>query len=144
LGNQKWLPFFILQKIKRFCVIVRDKLQIMQAYYLTGSNLFTIRTQDMTSTPTLTLRLENMYTLVNTTSSISTYTFDNYENLLQFTASISGATVGAEYRARITSASTDIWNGSIQVYQSQSLNTTYTNQNNQYVSHITDNEFIIM
>ena len=116
----------------------------MQGYYLTGSNLFTIRTQDMNSGPTLTLRLENMYTLVNTTSSISTYTFDNYENLLQFTASISGALVGGEYRARITSGSTDIWNGSIQVYQSESLNTTYTNQNNQYVSHVTDNEFIIM
>lgn len=144
MGNQKWLPFFILQKIKRLCVIVRDKLQIMQAYYLTGSNLFTIRTQDMNSTPPLTLRLENMYTLVDTTSSISTYTFDTYENLLQFTASISGAIVGAEYRARIVSGTTDIWNGSIQVYQSQSLNTTYTNQNNQYVSHITDNEFIIM
>ena len=116
----------------------------MQGYYLTGSNLFTIRTQDMNSGPTLTLRLENMYTLVNTTSSISTYTFDNYENLLQFTASISGALVGGEYRARITSGSVDIWNGSIQVYQSESLNTTYTNQNNQYVSHVTDNEFIIM
>ena len=116
----------------------------MQGYYLTGSNLFTIRTQDMNSGPTLTLRLENMYTLVNTTSSISTYTFDNYENLLQFTASISGALVGGEYSARITSGSTDIWNGSIQVYQSQSLDTTYTNQNNQYVSHVTDNEFIIM
>lgn len=144
MGNQKWLPFFILQKIKRLCVIVRDKLQIMQAYYLTGSNLFTIRTQDMNSTPTLTLRLENMYTLVDTTSSISTYTFDTYENLLQFTASISGAIVGGEYRARIVSGTTDIWNGSIQVYQSQSLNTTYTNQNNQYISHITDNEYIIM
>jgi hypothetical protein len=52
--------------------------------------------------------------------------------------------VGGEYSARVTSGSTDILNGSIQVYQSQSLNTTYTNQNNQYVSHITDNEFIIM
>ena len=116
----------------------------MQGYYLTGSNLFTIRTQQLASKPTLILKLENMYTLVNTTSSISNYTFDNYESLLQFTASISGALVGGEYRARITSGSVDIWNGSIQVYQSESLNTTYTNQNNQYVSHITDNEFIIM
>jgi hypothetical protein len=116
----------------------------MQGYYLTGSNLFTIRTQDMTSRPTLTLRLEDMYTLQNTTSSISSYTFDDYENILQFTASISGAIVGGEYRATINSGSTNIWNGSIQVYQSESLNTTYTNQNNQYVSHVTDNEFIIM
>lgn len=116
----------------------------MQGYYLTGSNLFTIRTQDMTGTPTLTLKLEDMYTLQNTTSSISNYTFDTYENLLQFTASISGAIVGGEYRAYLLSGSTNIWNGSIQVYQSESLNTTYTNQNNQYVSHITDNEFIIM
>jgi len=116
----------------------------MQGYYLTGSNLFTIRTQDMTSRPTLTLRLEDMYTLKNTSSSISSYTFNDYENILQFTASISGAIVGGEYRATINSGSTNIWNGSIQVYQSESLNTTYTNQNNQYVSHVTDNEFIIM
>jgi hypothetical protein len=116
----------------------------MQGYYLTGSNLFTIRTQQLTSKPTLKLTLENMYTLVNTSSSISNYTFDNYENLLQFTASISGAMVGGEYRASIISGSTTVWNGSIQVYQSESLNTTYTNQNNQYVSHVTDNEFIIM
>jgi hypothetical protein len=116
----------------------------MQGYYLTGSNLITIRTQDMTSRPTLILRLEDMYTLQNTTSSISSYTFDDYENILQFTASISGAIVGGEYRAIINSGSTNIWNGSIQVYQSESLSTTYTNQNNQYISHITDNEFIIM
>jgi hypothetical protein len=116
----------------------------MQGYYLTGSNLFTIRTQGLASTPTLTLKLENMYTLVNTSSSISNYTFNNYESLLQFTASISGAAVGGEYRAYILSGSTSVWNGSIQVYQSQSLDTTYTNQNNQYVSHVTDNEFIIM
>ena len=138
------VTLFYLRKRKTLFVILRDKLQIMQAYYLTGSNLFTIRTQQMYSTPPLTLRLEDMYTLQNTTASISGYTFDNYENLLQFTASISGAIVGGEYRARITSGSTEIWNGSIQVYQSQSNDTTYTNQNNQYVSHITDNEFIIM
>jgi hypothetical protein len=138
------VTLFYLRKRKRLFVILRDKLQIMQAYYLTGSNLFTIRTQQMYSTPPLTLRLEDMYTLADTTASISGYTFDNYENLLQFTASISGAIVGGEYRARITSGSTDIWNGSIQVYQSQSNDTTYTNQNNQYVSHITDNEYIIM
>jgi hypothetical protein len=117
----------------------------MQGYFITGSNLFTIRTQEMTSTPqTLTLTLEDMYTLENTTSSISGYTFDTYENLLQFTASISGARVAGEYRATILSGSSTIWNGSIQVYQSQSLDSSYTNQNNQYISHITDNEYIIM
>lgn len=116
----------------------------MQGYFITGSNLFTLRTKEMVGNGTLTLHLEDMYTLKDITSSIQNYTFDNYENLLQFTASISGAIVAGEYRAYITSGSTNIWNGSVQVYQSESLDTTYTNQNNQYISHITDNEYIIM
>jgi hypothetical protein len=38
----------------------------------------------------------------------------------------------------------EVWHGTIQVYASESNNTAYTTQNDQYVSHITDNEFIIM
>jgi hypothetical protein len=82
--------------------------------------------------------------LVNTSQSISGYSFNDYENILGFTASISGARTGDEWRATIQSESVEVWHGTIQVYTSESNNTAYTTQNDQYVSHITDNEYIIM
>jgi hypothetical protein len=60
---------------------------------------------------------------------------------------ISGAIVGEEYRATLINSGslTSIWNGSIQVYASQSTDkTVYENQNTQYVSHISENRYIIM
>lgn len=117
----------------------------MLSYFISGSNLFTIRTQNTGSN--LTLHLQNMYTLENTSSSLS-YTFNNYEGLLQFTASIPSASAGDEYRAYITSNSGSIWHGSIQVYTSQSIDKpNYINQIPQaedFKSHVTDNEFIIL
>lgn len=116
----------------------------MISYYITGSNNFTFRTEDLTSGSALTLNLQNMYTLVNTSQSITGYSFNEYENILGFTASIASASVGDEWRATITSGSVEVWAGSIQVYTSESNNTTYTNQNTQYISHETENEYIIM
>jgi len=116
----------------------------MLAYYTTGSNVFTLRTEDFNSGSTLRLNLENMYTLTKTSSSISGYSFNDYENLLQFTASIASSSVAGEYRATITSGSTEVWAGSIQVYTSQSNVTVYTNQNQQYISNQSDNQYIIM
>jgi hypothetical protein len=88
-----------------------------------------------------------MFTLVNTSSSL-TYTFDAYEGLLQFTASIPSASVGDEYRAHISDGTGSIWHGSLQVYTSQSLDKpNYINQipaDNQYISNVTDNEYIIL
>jgi hypothetical protein len=93
-----------------------------------------------------------MYTLVNTTSSISSYTYNAYESLLSFTASaktLVSASIGDEYRASIVdSVSGSIWNGSIQVYQSQSIDKpVYKNQiplEGIYISNVTDNEYIIL
>jgi hypothetical protein len=116
----------------------------MLAYYTTGSNVFTLRTEDLNSGSALTLNLENMYTLTKTSSSISGYSFNDYENLLQFTASIASSSVAGEYRATITSGSVEVWAGSIQVYTSQSNVTVYTNQNQQYISNQSDNQYIIM
>jgi hypothetical protein len=116
----------------------------MLAYYISGSNLITIRTKP-TGSSNLTLNLQNMYTLVNTTSSISGYTFNAYQSMLQFTASIASASVGDEYRAYITDTTCSIWNGSIQVYSSQSIDKpAYKTQNDQYVSHTSENQYIIM
>lgn len=116
----------------------------MIAYYITGSNNVAIRTKEITSGSALTLQLQNMLTLVNTSSSLAGYSYMEDESLLQWTASIVSASVGDEYRAYITSGSESIWNGSIQVYASQSLVSDYTNQNTQYISHETENEYIIM
>jgi hypothetical protein len=116
----------------------------MISYFLTGSNNYTFRIEDINSGSALSLKLQNMYTLVNTSQSITGYSFNDYENILGFTASISGARTGDEWRATIQSGSAEVWHGTIQVYTSESNNTTYTTQNDQYVSHITDNEFIIM
>ena len=116
----------------------------MLAYYISGSNGFTIRTQP-TGSSSLTLQLQNMYTLVNTSSSISSYTYNAYESMLSFSASIVSASVGDEYRASITSGTSSIWHGSIQVYASQSIDKpVYKTQNDGYVSNITENQYIIM
>ena len=118
----------------------------MLAYYISGSNLFKFRTEP-TGSSNLTLHLQNMFTLVNTSSSL-TYTFDSYEGLLQFTASIASASVGDEYRAHISDGTGSIWHGSLQVYTSQSIDKpNYINQipaDNQYISNVTDNEYIIL
>jgi hypothetical protein len=118
----------------------------MLAYYISGSNLFKFRTEP-TGSSNLTLHLQNMFTLVNTSSSL-TYTFDSYEGLLQFTASIASASVGDEYRAHISDGTGSIWHGSLQVYTSQSIDKpNYINQipaDEQYISNVTDNEYIIL
>lgn len=118
----------------------------MLSYYISQSNDFTIRTAP-TASSAYTMSLQDMYQLNNLTASLSGITYDGYESMLGFTASISGAIVGGEYRATIyNSGSTEpIWNGSIQVYGSQSVDkSVYENQNNQYVSHQSENRYIIM
>ena len=118
----------------------------MLAYYISQSNEYTFRTQP-TSSNSFTLSLQDMYELNNITASLSGITFSGYESYIGFTASISGAIVGGEYRATLlNSGSTEpIWNGSIQVYASQSIDkSVYENQNTQYVSHESENRYIIM
>jgi hypothetical protein len=89
-----------------------------------------------------------MYTLANTSSSISSYSYDAYESLFEFTASIASASIGDEYRARISDGTKDIWHGSIQVYTSQSIDKpNYKNQiplEEVYISNVTENEYIIL
>ena len=119
----------------------------MQAYYISGSNVFTLRTAP-TGSGTLTLELQNMLTLANSTSSISQFTYNAYESLLSFTASLGTVHIGDEYRAKIKSGNTEIWHGSINVFASQSIDKpNYTNQvplEGVYISRVSDNEYIIM
>jgi hypothetical protein len=116
----------------------------MLGYYISQSNQFAIRTEP-TGSNQYTMSLQDMYTLTNTTMSMSGITYDGYESLLQFTASISGAYEGAEYRATLYTTTSSIWHGSIQVYKSASVGKDeYENQIPPITSHVSENRYIIL
>jgi hypothetical protein len=119
----------------------------MLGYYISQSNEYTFRTEP-TASNQFTMSLQNMTTLENTTASLSGITFSGYESYIGFTASISGAVVASEYRAVLYNAtptgSADIWRGTIQVYQSQSIDkSVYENQIPPVTSHESENKYII-
>jgi hypothetical protein len=121
----------------------------MLTYFISGSNGFTVRTQP-TSSNAYVLSLQDMTQLNNTTASLINVSYDGYESILTFTASIDNTTIGEEYRAKILNSGSvePIWHGTIQVYSSQSVNKPeYVNQiplDGNEVSHISPNEYIIL
>jgi len=120
----------------------------MLGYHISQSNSYTIRTSPTASTE-FTMSLQNMYELVNTTASLSGITYEPFESLLSFTASISGAIISSEWRATLyNSGSSDaIWHGTFQAFASASLsipNSDYENLNKQYISNPSENKYIIM
>ncbi len=116
----------------------------MLAYHISQSNSFAIRTEP-TASNEYTMSLQDMYLLTDSTMSLTDITYNGYESLLQFTASISGAYVGAEYRATLYTGDTPIWHGSVQCYVSQSTDkTVYENQIPPVVSHASENRYIIL
>ena len=118
----------------------------MQSYYLEGANVFTFRTKP-TGSSDLTLYLENMLTLSTSSAAISEYTYNAEQSILQFTASLT-ASVGDEYRVHINdSCDNRLWDGTIQVYASQSIDKpAYINQNTtgSYISNDSANQYIIL
>lgn len=122
----------------------------MLAYYISQSNDYTFRTEP-TASSEFTMSITDMLGLNTFTASMSGVSFSSYESILSFTASIESASIAGEYRARIinyipdSASYMEIWNGSVQVYASQSLDkSVYENQNTQYVSHVSENKYIIM
>lgn len=118
----------------------------MLAYYISQSNQYTFRTQPTGST-IFGLTLQDMTTQYNFTASISGLTYEPYESFVSFSMDISGAIVGSEYRATLLNSGSiePIWNGSIQVYASQSVDkAVYENKNTQYISNVSENHYIIM
>ena len=123
----------------------------MLTYFTSGSNVWTFRVQP-TGSSNLTLHLQDMTTLQNSTASLSNYSYDAYESELSFTASqvstLVSASVGTQFRAYITDTTCSIWHGSISVFTSQSIDKpNYVNQiplEDVYVSNVTDNEYIIL
>ena len=123
----------------------------MLTYYSSSNNVWTFRVQP-TGSSNLTLYMQDMLTLVNSSASLANYTYDPYESKLQFTASqvstLVSASTGDQYRAYISDTTCSIWHGSISVFHSQSIDKpNYVNQipvNDVYVSNVTDNEYIIL
>lgn len=119
----------------------------MLSYYISQSNEFVVRTESTGSGSTVSLDLYDMLELTTSSYDLSgSYTFNPYENILTFSQSLSDVRTGQEFLAEINdSISGSIWRGSIQVYSSQSVDkTVYTTQNDGYVSHETDNEYIVL
>jgi hypothetical protein len=123
----------------------------MLTFYSSGSNIWTFRVQP-TGSSNLTLYMQDMYTLQNSSSSLSNYNYNAYESKLSFTASqvptLVSASIGSEYRAYISDTTCSIWHGSINVFTSQSVDkSSYVNQiplENVYVSNVSSNEYIIL
>jgi hypothetical protein len=126
----------------------------MQAYHISQSNGYTIRTQP-TGSNEFTMSLQDMYTLQNSTMSLSSVSYNGYESFIAFTGSISGAYVGAEYRATLYNrdantlpanvAGNAIWQGSFQCYTSQSTDkSVYENNIPPVTSHASENKYIIL
>jgi len=116
----------------------------MQSYYLSGSNQNVFRVESTTS-PTFTMYYENMTTLADTTQSLSAE-YTSSESIVKFTADISGAMDGDQYRAYMKDGVDEIvWNGTYQVIASSSLDkSNYVNQiTGEYKSNVTTNEYII-
>ena len=122
----------------------------MLSYFISQSNSYTFRTAPTASTLNeFTMSLTDMLGLNTFTASLSDITYSGYESFIGFTASISGAVVAGEYRAVLyngtPTGSADIWNGSVQVFASQSMDkAVYENKNTQYVSHESENRYVIL
>ena len=122
----------------------------MLTYITSGSNAYTIRTEPTVSN-SFTMSLQDMTTQVNSTASLSGLTYNGYESLLSFTASINNTNVAQEFRATLLNGTTDIWHGSIQVFMSQSNAPQYksisANQiplDGNEVSHVSTNQYVIL
>jgi hypothetical protein len=119
--------------------------------FISGTiNTYTIRTSP-TASNSFTMSLQDMTTQVNSTASLSGVTYNGYESLLSFTASISNTNVAQEFRATLLNGTTNIWNGSIQVFTSQSnaaqYKPIYANQiplDGNEVSHVSTNQYVIL
>ena len=119
----------------------------MLTYFISGSNGYTFRT-GQTACNTFTMSLQDMLAQTNSTASIISQSYNEYESMVSFTASISNAYVGQEFRATLLTGTTELWNGSIQVFGSQSVSKPeYINQipiNSGSISSDSSNEYIIM
>jgi hypothetical protein len=107
-----------------------------------------MRVADLSSTTaSLSLVTQDMTTLENTSQSFAStqYTYNSYESLISLPIFLPTATTGSEFRATLFDGTTEVWHGSIQVFRDQEVDkANYTNQNNQYISNVSQNKYIIL
>lgn len=119
----------------------------MLSYYTSHPNIKTIRVKPICSTE-LVWEIENLYTFQKSSASIEGYTYNEYQSLLEFEAIIPNPQVGEQYRATISDGVSIVWNGSIEVFVSQSVvKSEYKNQiplEDKFISNVTNNEYIIL
>jgi hypothetical protein len=118
----------------------------MLSYYISGSNQFTIRTENITSR-LLTLHLDNLYTNVTSSYDLSgSSEYTAYENILVFSQSLEGVVeVGDEFLLHILDSGSKVWDGSLQVYKQQEIvKSDYDTQNDGYISNVSTNDYIIL
>lgn len=128
----------------------------MLSYYISQSNEFTVRTQDTASlvvsgsdiSEDMTLVLQDMLTYSSSYYDLSgSYTYNPYESILTFSQSLEGMVRNAqEFRVHLSgSTSGSVYNGTMQVYASQSVDeTVYLTQNEEFISNTTDNDYIVI
>lgn len=115
----------------------------MITYYISQSEGITVRTEQ-TSSGDMILSLEDMYSLATSSESL-TYEWTPYENILAFTSSLlQSSSEGDEYRATISDDSGSIWRGTIQVFQSQSVDKSIYKTQIQETSSLSNNDYIIL
>lgn len=92
---------------------------------------------------------EDMYLLTTQTQSFNSFTYNDEESLLGFTASISNPIYGSEYRATLSDESGSVvWHGTFNTFASSSTTeskSVYETQiSPEFKSNVTDNSFIIL
>ncbi len=131
----------------------------MLSYYISQSNEFVVRTQPTASlvvsgsgtAEDMTLVLQDMMTYSSSYYPLSgSYTYNPYESILTFSQSLEGNVENAqEFIVHLSgSVSGSVYNGTMQVYASQSIDnqskTVYTTQNEEFISNTTDNDYIVI
>ena len=131
----------------------------MLSYYISQSNEFVVRTQPTASlvvsgsgtAEDMTLVLQDMMTYSSSYYNLSgSYTYNPYESILTFSQSLEGNVRDAqEFIVHLSgSVSGSVYNGTMQVYASQSIDnqskTVYTTQNEEFISNTTDNDYIVI
>lgn len=120
----------------------------MLSYYISQSNEFVVRTRNTGSNDAFTLKLEDMLTYATSSYDLSgSYSFNPYENIFTFSQSLEGIVeTGQEFLVEISgSNSGSIYFGSMQIFSSQSVDkVNYTTQNDEFVSNVTDNDYIVL
>lgn len=91
-----------------------------------------------------------MYSYENYSASLSSsqFSYDKYNSILSFTASVPNEEVGTQYRAELFDSGSLVWNGTIQVFTDQPIiKSVYINQiplDNVYPSKESNNEYLIL